>query len=263
MTTPERLVAEAFSSEPVIEAARNLPPFPVPYDHLAAVPGWVIWIGHPPVPGELPIAPWPHELLYGDPHTTLAAAALVVADYAVRRGAANSVQWRTLIERESPITLVLPGDVHRTLQRPLGILTNVGVPVIARIETSQSLQEQSLPARMRAEAHSAPIQRNHDPAMTFQIFNVVETIGGNPLSSFIVHSEGERDGVHVTGEFSPRFGLEVGLRSHAIGIAETEDIELEVARMPSYLDGVSSQFHRSLVGDWVAVGAAADTGGDR
>ena len=88
---PEALLDEWLGpGSAVAQAAHGLDPFMVPYDHLADDHGWLLWLGHPPVPDGLPLLPVPDHLLWGEPITALAAATLVCADYAVRRGAVDA-----------------------------------------------------------------------------------------------------------------------------------------------------------------------------
>ena len=58
--SPESLVQEWLSGDrAAAEAAIYADAFYVPYDQLAKVDGWVVWLGHPPVPAELALVPKP------------------------------------------------------------------------------------------------------------------------------------------------------------------------------------------------------------
>lgn len=241
-TGEELLIAALGPASPLARAAIAVEPFVVPYDRLARVDGWVVWCGHPPAPSGIPLLPAPEHLLWGEPLDALAAAAAVSADYAARRGARDAAGMAAILRNEGPVAVVVPEPVHPRLAAALDDLLRLGVPVVeAAWDVEQALAAvRSFAARRRA--HAAPVQRLHDPALSFQQIAVVDRIGGNPQSSFVVHHEGERDGVRVTGALSPRFGLEVGLRGPGITLERTAEIEELAAVIPSFLDGVTSRF---------------------
>ncbi|HEY8446545.1 MAG TPA: hypothetical protein VIL01_05505 [Thermomicrobiales bacterium] len=242
LDTGEELLVAALGEESALaQAAAAVEPFIVPYDQLARVDGWVIWCGHPPAAPGLPLLPAPEHIIWGEPAAALAAAALVSADYAARRGARDAMATRSLLAREGPIAVVVPEPVHPQLQPTLDELRSLGVPIIE--QPSDALAAiAAIPAfAMRRTAHAAPVGRLHDPALGFQQVIMDVRIGGNPLSSFVVHHEGERDGVQVIGTLSPRAGIEVGLRGAGITLERTEEIEREAAHIPSFLDGVTSR----------------------
>lgn len=241
-TGEELLVAALGPASPLARAAIAVEPFVVPYDRLARMDGWVVWCGHPPAPSGIPLLPAPEHLLWGEPLDALAAAAAVSADYAARRGARDAATMSALLRNEGPVAVVIPEPVHPRLAAALNDLLRLGVPVV---EAAGNVEQALAAVRafaVRRSAHAAPVGRLHDPALSFQQIAVSDRIGGNPQSSFIVHHEGERDGVRVTGSLAPRFGLEVGLRGPGITLERTAKIEAQAAVIPSFLDGVTSQF---------------------
>lgn len=216
-------------------------PFYVPYDHLARVDGWTLWLGHPPIPDGLPLLPAPESLIWGEPLTAITTALLVSADYAIRRGASDTVSARALLEREAPVAIVIPGPLIASLEPSLVRAEEAGVPVVrGEIESVDELAAMVDSFGLRRTAHRVDLGRAHDPALTFQTHVPEVTIGGNSLSSFVVHNEPERDGVTITGELSERVGIAIGLSGPAIAIETTREIEALAATIPSFLDRITS-----------------------
>ncbi len=249
-TGEELLVAALGASSPLAQAAIAVEPFVVPYDQLARIGGWVLWCGDSSAPSGVPLLPLPERLLKGDPLAALGASALVSADYAARRGARNATAMTSLLRVEGPVAVVFPGPVPARLAPALDDLLRLEIPVIDNATNAAQALE-AIPAfAARNAAHAAPVGRLHDPGLSFQQIAVHERIGGNSLSSFIVHHEGERDGVRIIGGFGPRFGLEIGLRGPGITLERTAEIESQAALIPSFLDGVTSR----LVGHSLEIG---------
>ncbi len=240
-TGEELLIAALGPVSPLARAAIAVEPFVVPYDRLARVDGWVVWCGHPPVPSGVPLLPAPEHLLWGEPVEALATAAAVAADYAARRGARDAATMIALLRNEGPVAVVVPEPVHARLAAALDDLVRLGVPVVEPAGDVEQALASVRAFAVRRIAHAARVGRPHDPALSFQQIAVSDRIGGNPQSLFIVHHEGERDGVRVIGSLAPRFGLEVGLRGPGITLERTAEIESQAAVIPSFLAGVTSQ----------------------
>jgi hypothetical protein len=240
-TGEELLQATLGVDSPLTRAAQTIEPFVVPYDQLARLDGWVVWLGHPPVPDGLPLLPVPDHLLWDEPATAVATVAALAADYAARRGAGDTAGMREVLGRESPLVVVVPGDVAPGLHTLLEEAALVGIPLLERpADLDKALR--SVPAfAMRRRAHSEPVGRPHDPALSFQHFVQVGRAGGDALSVFVVHNEGERDGVEVLGETGEHLGLEVGIGGDGVTVQATEAIERRAAKIPSFLNGVTSR----------------------
>lgn len=245
----ERDEERAFAAEMLAEGGAlaagvsAMPAFAPPWADLAGRSGWVLWLGLPPVPGlgaahPLPVPP---DLVWGDPTTALATAASVALAYARRRGAADRAGVGALLRREGPVAVAVPEEVAPTLQAALAELEGLGVPLLFGAEgVAQRLA--GLPAfAARALGHAAPIERAHDPALAWQEAVAVGRMGGDPLSSYVLHPEGERDGVRVTGEPSGRLAIEVGVRGAGVGLPESAALEALAAAYPGFLDGVESR----------------------
>lgn len=220
-----------------------LPPFRPPWADLARRSGWVVWLGLPPVPG-LGVAhplPVPPELVWDEPTAALAATAAVALGYARRRGATDRAGVDALLRREGPVAVVVPAEVHPSLRLALAEIEGLGVPLLlGAAAVAERLA--ALPAfAARAEGHAAPIARVHDPALAFGEIEVVGRMGGDPLSSYVLHPEGERDGVRVTGEPNGRVAVEVGVRGAGFGLAESAALQALAATYPGFLDGVESE----------------------
>ena len=215
-------------------------PLYVPYDQLTGIDGWVVWLGHPPVPDWATLLPAPEELLWGDPSSAIAITMMVAADYAVRRGATDSTAARVILLRESPLVVIVPSEIHRSVEPLLQQIEASGIPTIRIVpKSAEDLSAMVPPFSFRSTVHAADLGRPHDPARSFEEFSAVESIGGNSLSSYVVHNEGERDEVTITGDVSARIGIEIGLGG-AIPIEETVSLEQIVASIPSFLTGVTS-----------------------
>jgi len=227
------------------------PPFGVPWDRLASVDGWAVWLGHPPVPDGLTPPPVPPSLLWDDPATAIAVAAEIACRYALRRGAAAPPEAKTLLGRESPIAVVVSDEVHPSLDAPLAMVAALGVPVLEGEPDPPAALAALAPFAARRAGHAVGLGRPHDPALAAQSVSPVDTMGGNPLSSFVLHAEAERDGISVVGEPSSRLGVEVGVTAPGVGIAETAALEAAASEMPAFLDGVSCRIEgHSLAIGW-------------
>lgn len=253
MTSPESLAQEWLRGGPAAaEAAIYTSAFYVPYDQLAQVDGWAVWLGHPPAPDGLPLAPFPESVLWGEPADVIAATALVSADYAVRRGAIDTETARSILRREAPVALVVPGDLHPALTASVEAAEIAGLPVVRGSTVDRSvLRSEVASFGLRARLHAVDLDRRHDPALSFQERRLRQTIGGNDRSVLFAHLQGKRDGVQISGELSATFGLEIGLAALPGGIASTGDLLRIAAGIPGFLDGVSSWIeNESLVVGW-------------
>jgi len=238
------LLTGAIGQQSVLsKTAALLPTFEPPWEHLARLSGWVVWLGHPPAPpfSDPPLLPAPSELLWDAPATSLATVAGLSLRYAQRRGAVTRAAIQRLLLREGPIAVIIPDEPHPSLCPALNEIAGLGIPLVPGTD-ALDVRLASIPSfAARLRGHAAPIARPHDPSLAFQSIAPVDTIGANPLSSFVLHHEGERDGISVTGEPSQRLGLEIGVRGPALGLAETIGLEASAATYPPFLDGVTSR----------------------
>ncbi len=230
-------------------AERAVPSFAIPWADLACVDGWAVWPGHPPVQDVLALLPAPPESLWDRPKLSVDLVRSVVAAYAARRGAVGAAASRAVVAREAPVAVVVPDDLASPIEARLVALGAAGVPVVRRpADPRRALA--ALPSfAARRAAHRVDLGRAHDPAHTAQQVDPAATIGGNPLSSFVVHAEGERDATTVTGEPSEANAMEVRGSGARFGIAETAALESAATEIPGFLDGVRSAF----VGHSIAV----------
>lgn len=229
-----------------------LPPFDVPWDRLAESDGWSVWLGHPPVPGTIEILPAPAELVWGDPPTVLAAAVSVSLRYALLRGADSFVAAAGIIQREGPISLIIPGDLSPVLVASLAECTALGIPMVTGSDDAIGDLSSLRQRRVRHDSHAVDPGRPHDPALSGQSVLAAGSFGGNSLSSFVLHNEGDIDRVQVIGTPSDRMAVEIGVRGEGIDLSASLLIEDDAARMPGFLDGVSS----ARSGNSIAIGWA-------
>jgi hypothetical protein len=223
------------------EALRPLPSLSVPWDQLAMVDGWSAWLGHPPVIAALDLLPLPEPLVWGDPVTVIGATVATALAYAAIRGATSFVSSAAVMRREGPLSIVVPGDISPTLAVMLAECTALGIPTVSGGEDVGRRLAELAPRRHRAAAHAALPGTAHDPALSAEQVAVARTVGDNSLSSFVLHNEGERDGVTITGEPGDRFGVEIGIRGDDIDLALSRLVEADAARMPGFLPGVTSE----------------------
>lgn len=224
MVAPEVLLQELAGGDAriggLIEATG---PLLTPYDVLVHEDGWLL---DPTSPN--PTAPFDDPGL--DPNQRIINAMLVACDYAVRRGADTLADVGAVLNRESPLA-VRDTDPRLTTERAMA--RRIGI-------SADSSLRRPLSFVRRDRAHAA-LTVPCDPVLSFQPRTLDWDMGDNALSSFVVHNEGERDGVEVTGEVSERWGVTVGL-PRSTSFEELINIETEVALMPSFLPGISSWF---------------------
>ena len=222
------------------ELLAELPHFDIPWDQLAERDGWSVWLGHPPVPEAIEILPAPPELVWGDPPTVLGAAVSVSLRYALLRGADSFVAAAGITQREGPVSLIVPGDLSPVLAASLAECTALGIPMVTGSDDVGGDLFVLRQRRIRRDSHAVDLGRPHDPALSGQGVLAAGSIGGNSLSSFVVHNEGEVDQVRVTGTPSERMAVEIGVRGEGIDLGASLLVEEDAARIPGFLDGVSS-----------------------
>ncbi len=222
------------------ELLAALPPFDIPWDHLSYAEGWSVWLGHPPVPEAVAIVPAPPELVWGDPASVLGMAVSTSLRYALLRGADSFVSAAGVLQREGPVSLLIPGDLSPRLAASLAECTALGIPMVTGSDSMTSDLPLLRQRRIRRQAHAVALGRPHDPALTGQHVDIVASFGGNSLSSFVLHSEGEVDGVRVAGTPSERMAIEVGVQGEGLDLGASLLLEDDAARIPGFLDGVSS-----------------------
>lgn len=235
----------------LVSAALSAPSYEVDFHRLALVPGWILWLGHPPVPDLSPyeLLDAPPELIWDDPATAIITASGVALDYARRRGITKSSEGAALLRREGPVAIVAPEGIHPRLTPLLEDAERLGITVLHGAEELDLRLSRIASFAARRSAHAAPVGRPHDPALSFEEVATVDRIGGNPLSSFVLHNEAEGDEVRVTGTFGPRVAIEVGVRRLGLDLAATAALEATAAAYPGFLSGVTSR----LEGHWLEI----------
>lgn len=219
-----------------------LPTHALPWHQLADCSGWVVSLETPPPLdlGEARPFPTPPVPIPRDPSATLAAAAAAALAYGHRRHVTDPAAVDTLLRREGPLAVIVPAEPDPSLRPLLAEVETLGVPLLvgtADLPTRLA----ALPAfAARGTSHRVDLGRPHDPALAAAPIAAVDGIGGDPLSSFVLHHEGEADGVRVTGQPSARLGIEVGVRGPGVGLAESARLEAAAAEYPGFLAGVSS-----------------------
>jgi len=237
------LAAALGDASELVRAASAVPWFDPPFARLASTTGWAVWLGHPPVPDLGPVTglPAPPAMLWDDPRSAMVTAAGVALNYARRRGAIDPATIDRLLRREGPVAIVVPDTLDPSLRPLLAELDGLAMPILVGADDIVARLAAVPSFAARRLGHATPLNRDHDPALAFQDFAVAERIGGNSLSSFVLHHEAERDGVSVVGSPSARFGLEVGVGGAGVGLAETAALERAAATYPGFLDGVAAR----------------------
>lgn len=234
-------------------------PFSLEWQSLASVEGWSVWLGHPPVPDGISILPAPDHLIWGDPAEVIGTAVAASLAYASLRGADSFVSAAGILQREGPISLIVPRDLSPSLAAAMAECSGLGIPVMSGsvdvIADLSGLRQR----RNRREAHALDVGRAHDPSLSSQRIDApVGSFGGNSLSSFVLFNEGEIDQVQITGTPSERMGVEIGVRGEGIDLSASLIMEDDAARIPGFLDGVmSSRTGNDVTISW-AEGAAPD-----
>jgi hypothetical protein len=219
VTAPEALLLElAANDETVARLIGEMGPLMVPFDMLADIDGWFVDLSS----GQA-------AAMFDDPSLVVDQrainAALVAVDYGIRRGAESAATVTRLLEREGPISC---GDLSRLSGPVRNLIKRLGLA---------DEQPASFARRARGHALSNPVQS--DPALSFEERAFDHTIGNNALSSLLVHTDGDREGVRVDGMPSDRWAVEVGLPPET-SPSVLDEIEREVALMPSFMRGLSS-----------------------
>jgi hypothetical protein len=153
------------------------------------------------------------------------------------------------------VTIIVPSDLSPSLAIMLAECSALGLPMISGPDDLTLRLAEIAPRRHRRAAHGQIPGLLHDPAYAAEVVEVSREAGANSLSSFILHPEGERDGVTISGEPGDRFGIEIGLLGPGIDLAASRVIELDAARMPGFLPGVTSE----LAGTSLRVGLGPGT----
>jgi hypothetical protein len=219
VTAPESLLLElAGENQLVRERIADIGPLLVPFEILADTDGWVI-----DLQSADSVTSFDDPALGTDQRTI--NAALVAVDYAIRRGARTPSAVAAVLQREGPIAfrgLAQASTPIQVLIRQLGV-------------------SDDFPSAFsrRATGHELSEPFDSDPSLSFEERAFDHVIGDNALSSLAVHTEGEGNQVLVTGALSDRWGVEVGLPD-STPIAALDEIEAEIARMPSFMRGQSS-----------------------
>src|SRR5829696_1858101 len=239
---PESLLAQWLGEHAeAVASIIHAEPIRVPYERLASVDGWVVWLGHPPVPDGLSLLPAPESLLWNEPRLAVATGLLFAADYAIRRGAGNAETAQALLTRESPVAFVVPEGIRGPGADVLERAKRAGVPVVnRRVDSMPELGEFANAFGRRRAAHAVSVGRLHDPPLSFQNRISILTIGDNAAASFVVHDQPERDGVTVNGEMSEQFAIEIGVSAPGLASYGWPELERLTASIPSFLDGVTS-----------------------
>lgn len=240
MVAPESLLRELARHDPAISTLiDSTGPLVTPYAMLVQTDGWLV----DPNSAEQ-TAPFDDPALR--PEQRAINTLLVACDYAVRRGASSVAEVMRILARESPIG-ILAAEADTALPRQLSRELGIAVP-------TGDERPASFSRRARAQAE---LRVPCDPVLSFQPRALDWDMGDNSHSSFLVHNLGEVDGLTITGDVSERWGVDVGL-PRATPLDALAEIEREVAVMPSFLRGVTSEFNgQTLEVGWRAGEAPA------
>jgi hypothetical protein len=219
VTAPEALLLELAANDEIISGLiSEIGPLMVPFDMLVDVDGWFVDLSRAQ-----------SAATFDDPSLVVDQrainAALVAVDYAIRRGAESAASVTRLLEREGPISC---GDLSRLSGPVRNLIKRLGLA---------DEQPASFGRRARGHALSNPV--HSDPAVSFEERAFDHTIGDNALSSLLVHTEAKRNGVQVDGLLSDHWAVSVGLPADT-SPSILDEIEREVAHMPSFMRGLSS-----------------------
>lgn len=240
LVEPENLTPLLPAGSVLGELVTPMTPFAVDWDRLAGQDGWSVWLGHPPVPESIDVLPANPDLVWGAPEEVIGTAVATALHYAALRGADSFVSAAGVLRREGPVSLIVPGDLSPTIAASLAECSALGLPVVSGTADLAGDLAALRQRRIRRGAHGVALGRPHDPVLARQTITPAGSFGGNSLSSFVLHNEGERDQVQVTGTPSERIGIEIGVRGEGIDLAASELIEDDAARMPGFLDGLTS-----------------------
>lgn len=150
-------------------------------------------------------------------------------------------QRLTALEKDLLLGLLLlgiPAVVPPALATPYG-LTQVADEPEAMVKAAVSFPNMKTGRNFRFEVK---LPFNFDFFYSLEKIKDGHATGETPLSSFIVTNEDKGDGVEVIGKMAPDVAIEVSIGSPRVDITMTDYLEEIAAELPSYVQGVSSQF---------------------
>ena len=218
MPSPESLLIDLGSDPTITALVHGIGPLIVPFETLTEVDGWLVDPG-----ADETTAPFDNSAL--SPDQRAVNALLVATDYATRRGAATTSDLVQIARRESPAAVLDGGPLSSALR---SLVERLGVG-----------GECPAAFKRRGRGHDLAGVIVTDPALSFEKRSLDRKFGDNALSSLFVHAEGQLDQVQVTGQAGSRWAVEVGLPAN-VSIDLLDEIEREVALMPSFLHNTSS-----------------------
>lgn len=133
--------------------------------------------------------------------------------------------------------LGLPAVVPVSVSLPYGTVLRADSPQ-QMIDKALTLPNLRLRRRLRFQVN---IPYNFDSTYTSEEIKEGHSIGGTPLSSFVVTNIDKGDGVEVEGEPGPDVGIEIAVGDSSVDITMTDYLEKFTAGIPSYIQGVSSK----------------------
>ena len=183
-------------------------------DH--TTPGWSV--GENGRAGSVPFPP-------GLPDLVAAAVACAIAS----RWSAFASDLPLFVPAPFHIGRLPAGDLGAALRRRA---TALGIGLAA--SSDGLVWRQRAATRMGGEA-GEPLR-----ALLARPVGATPALGGDSLTSFVVHNEPERDGIESRGELFARVGIEIGVAGARIDAPATAGLQRFAARVPSFMDGVWS-----------------------
>ena len=131
------------------------------------------------------------------------------------------------------LTAVVPTSVSL----PYGTVLRADSPQ-QMIDKALTLPNLRLRRRLRFQVN---IPYNFDSTYTAEEIKEGLSIGGTPLSSFVVINIDKGDGVEVEGEPGSDIGIEIAVGDTDVDITMTDYLENFAAKLPCYIQGVSGE----------------------
>lgn len=132
--------------------------------------------------------------------------------------------------------LGLPAVVPASVSLPYGTVLRADEPQ-QMVEKALGLPNLRLRRRLRFQVN---IPYNFDSTYSSEEIKEGPSVGGTPLSSFVVTNTDKGDGIEVEGKPGPDIAIEIAIGDSRVDMTMTDYLEDFAGGLPSYIEGVSA-----------------------
>lgn len=135
------------------------------------------------------------------------------------------------------LLLGIPAVVPSSFKLPYGQLLAADEPK-EMVEKAPSLPT----LRTRQRLHfTTPLPFRFDASFATEEIKDGKTIGGTPVSSFIVTNADKGEGIEIIGDAGADVGIEIAIGDPRVDVVMTDYLEEFAARLPAYIEGVAAE----------------------